>query len=324
MVNDVKRINHILFLFIPVPVFWALFDQQGSRWTLQAVRMNGHLFGNFVIKPDQIQVVNSLLIVVLIPLFEYLIYPLANRFNLLTKALQRMTLGGIFAALAFAIAAFLQLQIDSKSPIYSPSPLPNHAHLSLINGLPCDLKTGFNFENLTTLSFDSMKTLLNANILNDKLYLNVSSVKCPAKLIESLNKTKLIKLELTDQSQKGVFFYSNENYTFNYLHFDLVLSKWDSKKSFLKIVYNLPSLVLLENGIKLEHFDTVNNIELNNWSRTGFSDVIELEDGPYQLKMEGGKIRDIHFRLTKGSYLLVLNYDPSTSMVSDMSQKLEI
>ena len=30
-------------MFLPMPLFWAAYDQQGSRWTLQAVRMNGYL-----------------------------------------------------------------------------------------------------------------------------------------------------------------------------------------------------------------------------------------------------------------------------------------
>ena len=40
-VSDVKAVLNVLWLFIPLPLFWTLFDQQGSRWTLQAVDMNG-------------------------------------------------------------------------------------------------------------------------------------------------------------------------------------------------------------------------------------------------------------------------------------------
>ena len=39
LVEDVKVLLKILYLFIPMPVFWALFDQQGSRWTFQAARL---------------------------------------------------------------------------------------------------------------------------------------------------------------------------------------------------------------------------------------------------------------------------------------------
>ena len=35
LVEDVKSLLGVLVLFIPVPIWWALFDQTGSRWTFQ-------------------------------------------------------------------------------------------------------------------------------------------------------------------------------------------------------------------------------------------------------------------------------------------------
>ncbi|KAF0026755.1 hypothetical protein F2P81_021492 [Scophthalmus maximus] len=40
LIQEIKMVLRVLVLFIPLPMFWALFDQQGSRWTLQATRMN--------------------------------------------------------------------------------------------------------------------------------------------------------------------------------------------------------------------------------------------------------------------------------------------
>ena len=74
LVEDVKALLRVLVIFIPLPVFWALFDQTGSRWTFQATRMNGSL-GTGTIKPDQMQVVNPLMILILIPIFDRFIYP---------------------------------------------------------------------------------------------------------------------------------------------------------------------------------------------------------------------------------------------------------
>lgn len=36
LVMETKILLNVLVLYIPLPLFWALFDQQGSRWTLQA------------------------------------------------------------------------------------------------------------------------------------------------------------------------------------------------------------------------------------------------------------------------------------------------
>jgi type 1 fimbria pilin len=127
----------ILFLYLPLPLFWALFDQQGSRWTIQATQMDGSIFGIFRLKPDQIQVVNPVLIITMIPVFDYAIYPLFNKMNLLTKPLQRITTGGLLAALAFTICAFFQIWIEADLP---PSVLDNSAHLTVINGLSVGIK----------------------------------------------------------------------------------------------------------------------------------------------------------------------------------------
>ncbi|XP_012874785.1 PREDICTED: solute carrier family 15 member 2 [Dipodomys ordii] len=54
LIMDVKALTRVLFLYIPLPMFWALLDQQGSRWTLQATKMNGNL-GIFELQPDQMQ-----------------------------------------------------------------------------------------------------------------------------------------------------------------------------------------------------------------------------------------------------------------------------
>ncbi|KAL7991799.1 hypothetical protein Chor_016055 [Crotalus horridus] len=54
LITEVKMVTRVLFLFVPLPMFWALFDQQGSRWTLQATKMNAD-FEGFVLQPDQMQ-----------------------------------------------------------------------------------------------------------------------------------------------------------------------------------------------------------------------------------------------------------------------------
>ena len=74
----------------------AVFHEKGgvgkkslvSRWTFQAERSDGHLF-NFVIKPDQMQVVNPLMILVLIPAFDRLVYPFFYRRGLLKDPIHR-------------------------------------------------------------------------------------------------------------------------------------------------------------------------------------------------------------------------------------------
>lgn len=151
LIADVKGLLSVLFLYLPLPLFWALFDQQGSRWTLQATRLDGSFLG-YRIKPDQIQVINPFFIIGFIPLFEYVIYPLFAKFNFLTKPLQKITAGGLLAASSFFIAGFLQISIEQSFPSL---PVEGHTHLTIINNVPCNLEIkGKNIS--TTLPYNQM------------------------------------------------------------------------------------------------------------------------------------------------------------------------
>ena len=61
-------------MFLPLPFFWALFDMQGSRWTISATQMNGWQGGDkFKMRPDQIQILNPIMILLFLPLFSKVI-----------------------------------------------------------------------------------------------------------------------------------------------------------------------------------------------------------------------------------------------------------
>lgn len=82
MINDVKAFLRILFVFVPIPIYYWLYEQQGSRWTEQALRLDGRL-GSITIKPEQMQAINPILIIILIPIFDFIVYPLFAKINLL-------------------------------------------------------------------------------------------------------------------------------------------------------------------------------------------------------------------------------------------------
>jgi POT family proton-dependent oligopeptide transporter len=94
-----------------VAVFWALFDQTGSSWVLQARQMDQQVLGVTVL-PSQIQAANPLLILLLTPLFYYGIYPRLGSWVRLT-APRRIGAGMFLAGLAFVLAALIQAAIDA-------------------------------------------------------------------------------------------------------------------------------------------------------------------------------------------------------------------
>ncbi|ODN05974.1 Peptide transporter family 1 [Orchesella cincta] len=114
LVEEIKVVFGLLPLYVPLCFFWALYDQQSSRWTFQASRMKRELWG-VSFEPEQFQVTNRLLILALIPLFQRVIYPMLGKCGLLKKQLSRIFWGGIFAALAFLMSGFLEIQLKDST-----------------------------------------------------------------------------------------------------------------------------------------------------------------------------------------------------------------
>ncbi|XP_034254541.1 peptide transporter family 1-like [Thrips palmi] len=114
LVADVKVLLRLLVLAVPLPVFWALFDMQGSRWTFQARQLDGAV-GGWRLQPDQMQLSGGLLVLLLLPCFEAWLHPFLARWRVLATPLQRMSVGGLMAAAAFLCAAVLQLNVDRQA-----------------------------------------------------------------------------------------------------------------------------------------------------------------------------------------------------------------
>lgn len=97
----------IIYLF--VAPFWALFDQMDSSWVLQAEKMNRYWMWHEW-KPTQIVAANPLLIMLLIPLFTYIIYPAINKVFKLTP-LRKIGLGLLLAGTPFIVSAMIEYKI---------------------------------------------------------------------------------------------------------------------------------------------------------------------------------------------------------------------
>ncbi|XP_023285548.1 solute carrier family 15 member 1-like [Seriola lalandi dorsalis] len=184
LIAQVKMVVKVLFLYIPLPMFWALFDQQGSRWTLQATTMNGD-FGALIIQPDQMQTVNPILILVLVPIMDSAIYPLITKCKLNFTPLKRMTVGMFFAAIAFVAAALVQLQIDQTLPKF---PSNTEGQVKFINMVeePVPVKAGVN--NFTLQPFEANEGYLT---FDDIFTLDLNGTGYPTSLVDG-NRTTIV------------------------------------------------------------------------------------------------------------------------------------
>lgn len=103
----------IVSVFFLVSVFWALFDQHGSSWVLQAKAMNLDvpIFGK--LEAAQISALNPLMVMTLIPLNNKVIYPAITKLGFEMTPLRRMTGGMLVAGGSFLLVAFIQRKIDA-------------------------------------------------------------------------------------------------------------------------------------------------------------------------------------------------------------------
>ncbi|MCB9473150.1 MAG: POT family MFS transporter [Candidatus Delongbacteria bacterium] len=102
-------LGRLVGIYLFVAVFWALYDQTGSSWVLQGTRMNLHALGVSWL-PSQVQALNPVLILLLVPLFTAVLYPWIGRL-MPFGALRRIGLGFWLTALAFAWSAGLETVI---------------------------------------------------------------------------------------------------------------------------------------------------------------------------------------------------------------------
>ena len=116
-VDGVRAVLRILIVFALTTPFWSLFDQKASTWVIQGKDMvvphEAWWWPSFLVKEaGQMQALNPLLIMLLIPFNNILLYPALRRLGYDPTPLRRMGWGIAFAGVAWIVAGAIQLGID--------------------------------------------------------------------------------------------------------------------------------------------------------------------------------------------------------------------
>jgi len=102
----------IVSVFVLVSLFWALFEQHGSTWIIQAKAMNLRFMGMNLL-PSQIAALNPAMVMLFIPMMNY-VYKLSDKLGYESTPLRRMTIGMFLTAASFVAIALIQTQIDTQ------------------------------------------------------------------------------------------------------------------------------------------------------------------------------------------------------------------
>lgn len=123
-----KSATRVAAVFTLIPFFWALWDQNSTTWVLQGERMTPYVFSQGAldfpvlgavlrfmigkeIGAEQMQSMNALLVMVMVPIFTYLLFPVTERTGLQVTTLRRMGTGLFLAAVSFAMVAVIEQRV---------------------------------------------------------------------------------------------------------------------------------------------------------------------------------------------------------------------
>ncbi len=123
-------LGRLCSVYVFIIVFWALWDQSnGVEWTLQAAKMDlsvpwlpwldigfapfhFHAGMGLTLSAGQVQTANPVLILLFIPLVNYVIYPAIDKVFTLTP-LRKIGIGLFITAASFVVIAHIQQMIDA-------------------------------------------------------------------------------------------------------------------------------------------------------------------------------------------------------------------
>lgn len=128
---NARILLNLLPLFLPLPIFWSLFDQHSSTWVFQAQDMDRHL--GVDLEPDHTQLLYPLFVLILIPFNQILFYKVLDEIAF-GKPLQRMFIGFLVAIGAYLMALSVQHQIGINAGVELGK---NDVHIRLFNAAPC-------------------------------------------------------------------------------------------------------------------------------------------------------------------------------------------
>ena len=109
--EGIRTLGRLCIIFLFISMFFALFYQSESAWVLQAGKMNLRWLGKDWL-PAQMQSANPFLILILIPLFSYVIYPAFNRVWTMTS-LRKIGIGMFLTAGSFLVSVWIETQIEN-------------------------------------------------------------------------------------------------------------------------------------------------------------------------------------------------------------------
>jgi len=108
-VEEVRLVVRMFPIFVTTIFYWIIYQQMGSVFVEQGELMDRTLVGDFVIPAASLSSFDTISIIILVPLFDRVIYPMLKRLGFRPTLLQRIGWGNFIAVLSMLAAAGVEV-----------------------------------------------------------------------------------------------------------------------------------------------------------------------------------------------------------------------
>jgi POT family proton-dependent oligopeptide transporter len=122
LVDGLRDVLHIGFIFILFPVYWAVFFEIMNLWITQATQTDLVLSPDAELSSGHVQLFRPLAVVICIPIWQIFMIPICNKLGMNLRPLTRILIGLAFALMATLSSLIVQLSILSQPTILAQFP----------------------------------------------------------------------------------------------------------------------------------------------------------------------------------------------------------
>ncbi|XP_010127139.1 PREDICTED: solute carrier family 15 member 1-like, partial [Chlamydotis macqueenii] len=171
--------------------------------------------------------VNPILIIVMVPVVDAVIYPLIKKCKINFTPLRKITVGMFLASLAFVAAALVQVQIDKTLPVF---PTAGQSQIKIIN-----LGTDG-----ATVQFEPQLQNVTVTSMASTSYMTFETSRLQSLKITSGNETTTEVIQLPGENRHTLEIKNTATGIFSELLFDNVTSKPEEGNNLIRFINNLP------------------------------------------------------------------------------------
>ncbi|KAF9302703.1 peptide transporter ptr2 [Mortierella antarctica] len=114
-VDDIERTYHACKVFMVYPMYWALYNNMNDNFVNMGVNMTRPEW----LTPEMLSFVNSLVIVIFIPVFDIIIFPILRKAGFKLGPIARITIGFVIVSCCFIYVTVLQHYVYQSAPYYN-------------------------------------------------------------------------------------------------------------------------------------------------------------------------------------------------------------